>query len=63
MLQKLHFRWTVWMALATMICGLSASTSPRESFRNGFKVGPSYGPPAAPLPKHWIDADDAKLPT
>jgi NodT family efflux transporter outer membrane factor (OMF) lipoprotein len=40
---------------------LSACTSPREYFRNGFKVGPSYGPPAAPLPKHWIDANDARL--
>jgi outer membrane protein TolC len=44
-----------------LVVGLAGCTSPREYFRNGFKVGPSYGPPAAPLPKHWIDADDAKL--
>lgn len=46
--------------LALVVC-LAGCTSPREYFRNGFKVGPSYGPPAAPLPKHWIDANDARL--
>jgi outer membrane protein TolC len=61
MLHDLRLRIVVATALATMACGLSACTSPREYFRNGFKVGPSYGPPAAPLPKHWIDHNDENL--
>ncbi len=61
MLHEYRLRLAVGTVLSILICGLSACTSPREYFRNGFKVGPSYGPPAAPLPHHWIDANDTKL--
>jgi outer membrane protein TolC len=51
----------VWMTFAALACGLAGCTSPREYLRNGFKVGPSYGPPAAAVSRHWIDADDARM--
>jgi outer membrane protein TolC len=61
MLRDKRLRLTACTALALMFCSLTACTSPREYFRNGFKVGPNYGPAPAPLPKHWIDAEDARL--
>ena len=61
MLHEQRMRLAAWAVLALMVCGLSACTSPQEYFRNGFKVGPSYGPPAAPLPKHWIDINDVRM--
>src|ERR1700722_1411294 len=33
-------------------------TSPGDWVRNGFKVGPNYSPPPAPVAKDWIDAND-----
>jgi len=33
----------------------------REYVRNGFKVGPNYCPPPAPVAEDWIDAGDARL--
>jgi len=33
----------------------------RDYVRNGFKVGPNYVTPPAPVAKHWIDADDVRL--
>jgi NodT family efflux transporter outer membrane factor (OMF) lipoprotein len=61
MLHILRLRLAVWMPLTLLFCSLIGCTSPREYFRNGFKVGPSYGPPVAPLPKHWIDANDKRM--
>jgi NodT family efflux transporter outer membrane factor (OMF) lipoprotein len=61
MLHAPRLRSAICTALAALVCGLGGCTSPQEYFRNGFKVGPSYGPPAAPLPKHWIDANDKRL--
>jgi NodT family efflux transporter outer membrane factor (OMF) lipoprotein len=34
-----------------------------EYVHNGFKVGPDYGKPPAPVAKEWIDADDQRLRT
>ncbi len=31
--------------------------------RNGFKVGPNYCPPPAPVARQWIDADDVRVRT
>jgi NodT family efflux transporter outer membrane factor (OMF) lipoprotein len=39
-------------------CGV---TGPREWVRNGFKVGPEYCPPPAPVANAWIGADDPRL--
>jgi NodT family efflux transporter outer membrane factor (OMF) lipoprotein len=33
----------------------------REYIENGFKVGPNYGKPPAPVAKEWIDADDQRV--
>ena len=41
----------------------SGCTSWREYINNGFKVGPNYRKPPAPLAKDWIDADDQRVRT
>src|SRR5262245_20002325 len=33
----------------------------REYIHNGFKVGPNYATPPAPVAKDWIDAADARV--
>ena len=43
-----------------LTCGC---TSWREYIDNGFKVGPNYGKPPAPVAKDWIDADDQRVRT
>jgi len=40
---------------------LSGCTSFGEYVRNGFKVGPNYGRPPAPVAKDWIDAGDKRI--
>lgn len=42
-------------AFLLCLCG-GCLTSPGEWARNGFKVGPNYSPPPAPVAEHWIDA-------
>ncbi|MEW4562763.1 efflux transporter outer membrane subunit [Bremerella sp. JC770] len=51
--------WTLLSAFLTL-AGLGC-TSPQEWFANGFKVGPNYCPPAAPVAHDWIDADDKRV--
>jgi NodT family efflux transporter outer membrane factor (OMF) lipoprotein len=46
------------LLLMAACCGC---TSLRDYVRNGFKVGPEYVTPPAPVAKHWIDADDVRL--
>jgi NodT family efflux transporter outer membrane factor (OMF) lipoprotein len=36
-------------------------TGPRQWIRNGFKVGPNYGPPPAPVAAEWIQANDPNV--
>jgi NodT family efflux transporter outer membrane factor (OMF) lipoprotein len=43
-------------ALATCGC-----TSPADYIRNGFKVGPNYAKPPAPVGDKWIDTGDKRL--
>jgi NodT family efflux transporter outer membrane factor (OMF) lipoprotein len=43
-----------------LACGC---TSLREYIDNGFKVGPNYRKPPAPVAKDWIDADDKRVRT
>jgi NodT family efflux transporter outer membrane factor (OMF) lipoprotein len=41
---------------------LAAGCTPwREYIHNGFKVGPNYGRPPAPVAKEWIDANDVRV--
>jgi NodT family efflux transporter outer membrane factor (OMF) lipoprotein len=37
---------------------MAGCTGVRDYFCNGFKVGPNYCPPAAPVAEHWIDQED-----
>jgi NodT family efflux transporter outer membrane factor (OMF) lipoprotein len=47
------------LAVAMLLPG--GCTPWREYVRNGFKVGPNYCPPPAPVAESWIDAGDARL--
>ncbi len=42
-------------AIVTTGCGLD------QWWHNGFKVGPNYAPPAAPVAPAWVDAGDRRL--
>jgi NodT family efflux transporter outer membrane factor (OMF) lipoprotein len=44
--------------LSALLCGC---TSWSEYIHNGFKVGPNYGRPAAPVARDWIDANDVNV--
>ena len=48
----------VLVLLVFLVCGC---TIPREYFRNGFKVGPNYAKPPAPVEEKWIDSKDKRL--
>ena len=55
-------RWVhslvVGAGLFIFVVPLGGCTSLREYITNGFKVGPNYCKPPAPVAKNWIDADD-----
>jgi NodT family efflux transporter outer membrane factor (OMF) lipoprotein len=46
------------MIPAILLCGC---TSWRDYVHNGFKVGPNYCPPSAPVAQEWIDAADKRV--
>jgi NodT family efflux transporter outer membrane factor (OMF) lipoprotein len=48
----------VFLMVVVSFCGC---TSLREYVSNGFKVGPDYCRPAAPVASQWIDADDQRV--
>jgi NodT family efflux transporter outer membrane factor (OMF) lipoprotein len=59
-----RFGRSLWFHLATIVViagWLSGCTKPCEYLKNGFKVGPNYCPPPAPVAQHWIDATDQRL--
>jgi NodT family efflux transporter outer membrane factor (OMF) lipoprotein len=47
--------------LFTAVVLTSGCTPWREFIDNGFKVGPNYRKPPAPVAKDWIDADDKRV--
>ena len=66
--------WHVWrgsrvvrrLTLAGFVGGLllnngCVTTSPGDWIQNGFKVGPNYCKPSAPVASEWIEAKDAKV--
>jgi NodT family efflux transporter outer membrane factor (OMF) lipoprotein len=53
-----HLLLTVFLLACSTGC-----TGMREYVANGFKVGPNYCPPAAPVADQWIDAADSALNT
>ena len=40
---------------------VSGCTTVRDYIQNGFKVGPNYGRPPAPVAPDWIDAADVRV--
>ena len=53
------FRCLALLFTAAVLTG--GCTSLREYVENGFKVGPNYQKPPAPVAKDWIDADDKRV--
>ena len=51
-------RWALPGTLALSLCGC---TTLSEYVHNGFKVGPNYKRPPAPVAQHWIDANDKRV--
>jgi NodT family efflux transporter outer membrane factor (OMF) lipoprotein len=51
--------WSLAAALTLSMCGCTTSLS--EWIHNGFKVGPNFEPPPAPLPPQWIDANNTRV--
>ena len=47
--------------LLLLLAVSSGCTTFREYVQNGFKVGPNYQRPAAPVAEDWINADDQRL--
>ncbi len=50
---------SVLAATVLMLC--AGCTGTREYIANGFKVGPNYCKPAAPVADHWLDAEEPAL--
>jgi NodT family efflux transporter outer membrane factor (OMF) lipoprotein len=48
----------LFLILSLLTCGC---TPLGEYLHNGFKVGPNYGRPPAPVAQDWIDADDVRV--
>ena len=59
-LRKISFQGALCIALAMCCCGC---TTLSEYVHNGFKVGPNYGTPDAPVASNWIDASDKRVRT
>jgi NodT family efflux transporter outer membrane factor (OMF) lipoprotein len=47
--------------LAGLLVLLSGCTQFKEYIHNGFKVGPNYGRPPAPVAEDWIDTADRRI--
>jgi len=55
-------RWSALFILTVLVTS-AGCTGWREYFANGFKVGPNYCRPAAPVAEQWLDANDPTLDT
>src|ERR1700736_2421901 len=49
------------VAGAVLLNGGCVTTGPLDYIRNGFKVGPNYCRPPAPVASEWIEAKDPKV--
>ena len=54
-------RGSLFLLAALLVTMSAGCTGWREYFDNGFKVGPNYCRPAAPVADQWIDAGDSAL--
>jgi NodT family efflux transporter outer membrane factor (OMF) lipoprotein len=59
-LEFVRLRWLGPTAAAAAL-SLSGCTTLSEYVHNGFKVGPNYQRPPAPVAEHWIDANDVRV--
>ncbi len=55
------FSRTVIVALLLLAGNAAGCTSFRDYVHNGFKVGPNYQTPAAPVATHWIEYNDKRV--
>ncbi len=53
-------RWPA-LVVAVLLNSGCILTGPRQWIRNGFKVGPNYGRPPAPVAAEWIQANDPSV--
>ncbi len=62
-LLNLRDRRTAWSALCICVAALllTGCHSTRQWWSNGFKTGPDYCPPAAPVADEWIDDADGSV--
>ncbi len=51
----------VWPLLALWALSLAGCTTWSQYLHNGFKVGPNYDSPPAPVAESWIDAADQRV--
>jgi NodT family efflux transporter outer membrane factor (OMF) lipoprotein len=58
MLQGTRRVRAAFAAAAAMVLALSGCTSLRDYVRQGFKVGPDYCRPPAPVAEHWLDTGE-----
>ena len=58
-----HWRWPALAGLvvAVLLNSGCIMTSPGQWIHNGFKVGPNYGRPPAPVAAEWIQANDPSV--
>ena len=57
------WRWPALAGLVVVVLLISVCimTGPGQWVRNGFKVGPNYGRPPAPVAAEWIQANDPSV--
>src|SRR3954451_22731632 len=51
------------LAVLGVVAFVAGCVSLDEYVHNGFKVGPNYEKPSAPVEQEWIDASDKRLRT
>src|SRR5215831_8137667 len=52
---------TAGLVGTVLLNGGCVTTGPVDWIQNGFKVGPNYGRPPAPVAPEWIEAKDPKV--
>src|SRR5262245_55892958 len=53
--------WAAGLAGTVLLTGGCVTTGPLEWIENGFKVGPNYCRPPAPVAPEWIEANNARV--
>jgi NodT family efflux transporter outer membrane factor (OMF) lipoprotein len=54
-------RWLCFLFVGLFLASFSGCTSCRDYVANGFKVGPNYCRPAAPVGDQWLDAGNRSI--